>query len=256
MMDVVGIEKTQDKELTLRAHLEELRRRLIWSVIAVVITTGVSIVFAEHIFEFLKSRAGDDVHFQYIEVTEMVGIYMKLCLYSGVVLALPFLIYQMVMFIRPALTSSEKRYLYTLLPGVVIFFFAGAAFTYYVFLPPALDFLIDFPLVGDDLADADIRLGNYISFVSKMLFVMGLIFELPILIYFFTRIGVLSPQGLARYRKFAFVGAFVVSAIVTPTIDPINQTIVAIPIVVLYEVGILLARVAQRQRRGSAESET
>jgi len=250
----MGINDAKEKNLTLMEHLAELRQRLIKSVIAVVITTGVSFAFARQLFEFFQSRAGDDVYFQYIEVTEMVGLYMKLCLYSGIVLALPFLIYQIVMFVRPALTSNEKKYLYVLLPGVVLFFFAGAAFAYYVFLPPALEFLIDFPLTSG-IAEPQIRIGPYISMVAKMLLVMGLVFELPIIIYFFTRIGIITPRGLSKYRKFSYVGAFIVSAIVTPTIDPVNQTIVAIPIIILYEIGILLSKLAIRQRSNPVEDQ-
>lgn len=254
MMNVMGIKKTKEKDLTLKGHLDELRQRLIRSVIAIVITTGVSFAFAEQLFDFFQSRAGDDVIFQAIDVTEQVGIYMKLCLYSGLVLALPFLIYQLVMFVRPALTPDEKKYLYLLLPGVVVFFFAGAAFTYYIFLPPALDFLIDFPFTPDSI-EPQIRIGNYVSIVARMLLVMGLVFELPIVIYFFTRIGLVTPRGLAKYRRFAYVGAFIVSAIVTPTIDPLNQTIVAIPIIILYEVGILLSKLARRQRSRTVDGQ-
>ncbi|MFC1924859.1 twin-arginine translocase subunit TatC, partial [Chloroflexota bacterium] len=242
----MGIKQKKNKELTFKGHLDELRSRLIKSVIAVVITTGISFAFARQIFDFFKSRA-EDVEFIYIDVTEGIGIYMKLCLYSGVVLALPFLIYQLVMFIHPALTRAERKYLYFLLPGVLVFFFAGAVFTYYIFLPPALDFLINFSLI-EGIAEPQIRIGNYISIVAKMLLVMGLVFELPLIIYFLTMIGVVTPQWLSRYRRFAYVGAFVISAIVTPTIDPVNQTIVAIPIIILYELGILLSRLARRQR--------
>lgn len=251
----MGTKKTKENDLTLRGHLDELRQRLIKSVIAVVITTGVSFVFARRIFDFFQSRAPEDTVFIAIEVTEKIGIYMKLCLYSGLVLALPFLIYQMVMFVHPALTRTERKYLYMLLPGVILFFFAGAAFTYYIFLPPALQFLIDFPLM-EDVAISQIRIGSYISIVAKMLLIMGLIFELPIIMYFLARIGVITSKWLSKYRKFAYVCAFIVSAIVTPTIDPINQTIVAIPIILLYEVGILFSKIAQRQRSSSMESQT
>lgn len=253
MTNVMPIGKTKEKNLTLKEHLIELRQRLIKSVIAIVITSSISFIFAEQIFEFFKSRAPKDTVFIAIEVTEKIGVYMKLCLYSGLVLALPFLIYQLVMFVRPALTRDEKKYLYILLPGVILFFFAGAAFTYYVFLPPAMEFMIDFPLM-DDIAISQIRIGNYISVVAKLILVMGLVFELPIIIYFFARIGLITPKGLSRYRRFAYVGAFIIAAIVTPTIDPINQTIVAIPIMVLYEVGILLSKLANRQRQAAENS--
>jgi sec-independent protein translocase protein TatC len=246
----LGIGRKKEKDLTLRGHLDELRERLIKSVLAVLVATGISFAFARRIFDFLTSRA-EDVDFIYIEVTEMVGVYMKVCLYSGIALALPVIIYQLVMFVHPALTRSERGYLYLLMPAVVVFFFAGAAFTYYVFLPPALEFLIDFPLTSG-IAEPEIRIGNYVSVVTRMLLVMGLIFELPLVIYFLTKIGVVTPEWLAKWRRFAVVGAFVVSAIVTPTFDPVNQTIVAIPMILLYEIGILLSKLASRGKARAA----
>lgn len=256
MIDVMGIKQEKEKALTLRGHLVELRRRLLWSVIAVVITTGISFAFARRIFDFLESRAPgpeEGVIIVFVEVTEMIGTYMKVCLYSGIVLALPFLIYQMVMFVHPALTRQEKRYLYLLMPGVLLFFAAGAAFGYIVFLPRALDFLLNFPWLNT--ADPYISIGNYISVVTRLLLAMGLIFELPLVMFFLSKIGVVSPQGLSRYRKFAIVGAFIVAAFITPTPDPVNQTIVAVPIILLYEVGILLAKLARRQAPAPAESQ-
>jgi len=256
MIDVTGIKQKKEKDLTLKGHLVELRRRLIWSVVAVVITTAISFAFARRIFDFLESRAPgpeEGVTIIFVEVTEMIGTYMKVCLYSGVVLALPFIIYQIVMFVRPALTRQEKTYLYLLMPGVLLFFAAGAAFGYIVFLPRALDFLLNFPWLNS--ADPYISIGNYISVVTRLLLAMGLIFELPLVMFFLSKIGVVSPQGLSRFRKFAIVGAFIVAAIVTPTPDPVNQTIVAIPIILLYEVGILLAKLARRQAPAPAESQ-
>jgi sec-independent protein translocase protein TatC len=151
------------------------------------------------------------------------------------------------MFINPALTRQEKKYLYMLMPAAVIFFFAGATFTYFIFLPRALEFLLNFPLL--DSAEPYISLGNYISVSIKLLFVMGLVFELPIFIYFFTKLGIITPQWLSKYRRFAIVGAFIVAAIVTPTFDPINQLILAIPIMLLYEIGILLSKLAYRGKK-------
>ena len=237
--------RNEDKRLTLLGHLEELRRRLVYSVIFLVITIGVSFVFAEQIFDFLISRVPPDVPLIYTEVAEKISIYMKVCLYSGIILAMPFLLYQAVMFIRPALTRKERGYLYLLLPAVLLFFLGGAAFAYYVFLPKALEFLLE----GSYLSDIEpyIKIGDYVSFVVQIVFYMGLVFELPVIAFFLAKIGVVSHQWLARQRKWAFVAAFILAAIITPTPDPINQTIVAVPIVLLYELGIWLAWFARRK---------
>ena len=239
---------TQDDKLTIIGHLKEFRKRLMWMAIAVALGTAVSFYFAEDIIDILKSAA-TGVQLQAIEPTEMFGTYFKLAFACGLALASPVIIYEAVMFIRPALTSSERRYLYTLLPGVMIAFAIGVAFAYWELIPPAMTFLFNF---GSDVANVEWRIGNYIDLIIRLLFAIGLCFELPIAIYFLTKIGVVTVQKLTRFRKFALLSAFVIAAIVTPTFDPVNQCIVAIPLILLYEVGILLARIAQRGRKEPA----
>ena len=232
-----------DKKLSILGHIAELRRRLILSVIAVVITTIVSFVFADEIFHIL-TRPIQGYNLIYIEITEMIGAYTRVCLVSGVILAMPFLIYQFVMFVSPALTSKEKRYIYLVLPWVALMFVGGVVFAYFVMLPPALRFLFTF---GSDIATPQIKIGNYISVVSRILLAVGLVFELPVITTFLARLGIVSPRWLASKRKFAFIFAFVLAAIITPTIDPINQCIVAVPLVVLYEMSIWLAKLVYRR---------
>lgn len=214
--------------------------------LTVVITTGLSFVFAEWIIRFLKSRAPDSILFIYTEVTEFWSMYFSVSLVSGIALALPFLLYQLVMFVAPALTSTEKKYLYSLLPAVLAFFAAGVAFGYFVLLPPALNFMLNPPFAAD-IAAPQIRIGNYISVVTRLLFIMGAAFETPMVMLFLGKIRVLSVKRLTRFRKWVFVLAFVVSGIVTPTMDPVNQTLLAVPLVLLFELGILLIRIFVRQ---------
>jgi len=242
----------KDEKLTITGHLGEFRKRLMWSAIAVAITTAISFVFAKYIFIILESRA-EGIELIYIEMTEMIGTYFKVALFSGLALATPVLIYETVMFIRPALSHKERRYLYTLLPGVLIAFVIGVLFAYFVLVPPAAKFLISF---GSDIATPQIRVGNFISLMVRLIFSIGLCFELPIVVYFLTKIGVLTVKKLSRFRKFALIGAFIIGAIITPTPDPINQSIVALPLIALYEVGILLARIAQRGRKEYANEES
>ncbi len=233
------------------SHLEDIRKRLIKCVIVVVITTIASFIFAKDIFNILKSRAGD-INLIYIEMAEMISTYFKVALISGVVLALPFIVYQLVMFIRPGLTSNERKYLYILLPSVILSFAAGVAFGYFVLLPPAIKFLMSF---GSDIATPQIRVGNYVSLLTTLLFAIGLCFETPLLIFFLAKIHVVSAEMLSKFRKFAIVGAFIIGAVITPTFDPINQTLVAAPLIVLYEIGILLARLAWRGERHQLQQE-
>ncbi|MBI4295264.1 MAG: twin-arginine translocase subunit TatC [Chloroflexi bacterium] len=233
------------ESLTLMGHLDELRGRLVKCAIAVLLGTAVSFAFARNIFHVFTSRS-PDIEFVYIEVTELVSIYMKVALLSGLALALPFILYQVVMFIAPALSRREKTYLYLLLPGAMVFFLGGAVFAYFILLPPALKFLIA-PPFAEGIATPQIRIGSYIAVITRLLFVIGLVFDTPLVIFLLAKIGVVSYKTLMRHQRLAVVGAFVIAAIVTPTFDPVNQTLVAAPLIVLYELGIFLAWLARRK---------
>lgn len=233
---------SEEKKLTIIGHLEELRKRLLRVLIAVGIATAISFFFVKYIFALLESRA-EGINLIYIEMTEMLGTYCKVAFMSGLALAMPVVVYELVMFIQPALTRKEKRYLYTLLPGVMLSFAAGVIFGYFVLIPPAAHFLITF---GSDIATPQIKVGNFVSVMVRLLFAIGLCFETPIIIFFLSKIGVITPQKLAEYRKHAIVGAFVLGAIITPTFDPVNQSLVAIPLIFLYEIGIWLAKLAKK----------
>ncbi len=232
----------EDKELTLLGHLEDFRKRLMWISLAVIIGTAVSFVFAEDIIESLKS-VSDKVTLQAIDPTETIVTYFKLALTCGLVLATPVILFEVVMFLRPALTSREKYYLYTMLPGVLIAFVLGAAFAYLILLPPAIDFLFNF---GSDVADVEWRISKYITLITRLIFAIGLCFELPVVMFFLAKIGVVTSSQLRKFRRWAIVLAFIASAFITPTPDPVNQGLVAIPLILLYEVGIVLAWIAGR----------
>ncbi len=235
---------SKEKKLTFMDHIRELRGRLTWSVLALVITTIISFVFADRIFHFLIKPAGN-IHLIYTEMTEMLSTYMIVSLAGGVVLAMPFFVYQIVMFVSPALTRREKRYVYIALPWITLMFVGGVAFGYFILLPPAMKFLISF---GSDIATPQIKIGNYITLVTRLLVAIGAVFETPVIITFLSRIGVVSPQWLSHVRKWAYIGAFILAAIITPTMDPINQSLVAAPLIVLYEISIILSKIVYRRR--------
>ena len=249
MVEATKGKRGKEQKLTLLGHLQEIRRRLFYSVIALIITVAISFFFTSRIIKFLEEPVLGKASIIVIEMTEMISIWFKVCLYSAFIMALPFFIYQLVMFIRPAMTRKERGYLYAMLPAVVLFFLAGTAFAWFVFLPHAIDFLLTF---GSDLALSQIRLGNLISFEVQIIFWMGVVFELPVLTFFLSKIGILTHQWLAKQWKWAFVGSFVVGAVVTPTPDPINCTIVSIPIFLLYLLGILTAWLGRRGKKSPA----
>jgi len=240
-----------DKEMTFTSHLAELRQRLIKSVIALVIATLISTIFARYIFEFLIIPAPDDISLIYTELTGMLSTYFKVALMGGFVLAMPVLVYQGMMFVSPALTRREKRYVYLALPWIMFMFLAGFAFGYFILVPPATNFLLNFM---SDIARPEIKIDNYISIVTRLLVAIGIVFETPVIITFLARLGVIKPEMLSRRRRWAVVVSFILAAVITPTFDPINQSLVAIPLIILYELSILLAKIAYRKRTEAAES--
>ncbi len=235
------------KELTFMGHLEELRQRLIKAIVAVIVCIVPAFVFYRQIFGVITRPAGD-INLIYTEMTEMMGTIMKVTLYSGLALAMPFVVYQVVRFVAPALTRSEKRALYLLLPGIFVSFLAGVCFGYFVAVPPAVRFLLSF---GQPIATPQIKVGNYVSLVTTLLFALGVVFETPLVVFFLAKIRVVTPKMLSDRRKYAALAAFVVAAIITPTFDPVNQTIIALPIIVLYELSIWLAKLATRGSKRS-----
>jgi sec-independent protein translocase protein TatC len=244
---VVNAVAARDEEgrMPFMLHLKELRDRLMYSVIAVVITTGIALVLGNRIIEALIRPAGD-IHLVAVELLENMGVWFKVSLWSGVILAMPFLVYQLFAYVSPGLTSREKGMVLKILPAIALMFFAGVAFAYFVALPPAIHFLYTF---NEQIAETLIRIDNYISVVTRLILVVGLVFETPIIIMGLARLGVVSPQWLAARRRMWIIVAFVLAAIITPTFDPINQTIIAVPLILLLELGILLSRLVYKKKR-------
>ncbi len=232
----------EEKKLSIFEHLAELRKRLIRSLIAVAITSILSFIFYQQIFDILLYPA-QGVALQAIDMTEMIGTIMRVCLVSGIILAMPWLTYELIMFVSPALTRREKGYVYLILPWIALMFLAGVVFGYFVMIPRMISFLLSF---GGHIATIQPRIGNYISIVTRLLLVIGFVFEMPVLTTFLARLGVLKPKWLSDRRKAAVIVAFILAALITPTIDPINQCIVAAPLIVLYEMSIWLAKLVYK----------
>jgi sec-independent protein translocase protein TatC len=239
---------SDEKKTGILDHLRELRKRLLWSVAAVVITTSVCFFFITDIIDILKEPAGD-VNLIFIEMTEGFSTYMRVALMSGIVLAMPFLIYQFLMFVIPALTRAERRAVLIILPIITLMFAGGITFGYFYLIPPATKFLLG---IGTELAEQQIRVSNYISFITRLLIGIGILFELPVLTSFLARMGIITYKWLASRRKIMILFSFVVAAILTPTPDAVNQSIVAGTMIVLYEISIWLAWLLQKRREKAA----
>ncbi len=233
-----------DEKKGLFSHLTELRRRLIICLAALAIGIITAFAFADQLFRILILPAGD-INLIFVEVTEMLGAYMQVCLVGGIILAMPVLAYELIIFIAPALTPTEKRYVWIALPFILIMFAGGVLFGYFVLIPPAMQFLLG---LGSGIATPQIRIGNYISLVARLLLAIGLVFELPVITTFLTRLGIISSRQLLAQWKWAVICAFILGALITPTIDPVNQTLVALPLIMLYFLSILLARLFEKRK--------
>jgi len=237
-------EISNENKTSILAHLRELRRRLVWSVIVLVIAAFACFFFVEEIFEILKAPAGD-IDLVFIEMTEGFTTFMRISLAGGFVISMPFLIYQFLMFVIPALTRREKKMVFFLLPIITVMFVGGLLFGYYYLIPPAAGFLLNF---GTDVAEPQIRMSNYIDFITRLLIALGIMFELPVLTSFLARMGVITSKWLADRRRIMIIFSFVLAAIITPTPDAVNQSIVAGTLIVLYEISIWTAKLVQKRQ--------
>ncbi len=242
-------EKNKEARMPITSHFSEMRRRLVRSVIAILFFTIVAFVFWEQIFDFMIAPAPEDINLQSIEVMEMISNIFKVCLTAGLILSMPFLVYQLIAFLSPALNPNEKRYIYYTLPIIAFLFLGGVAFAYFVALPPALGFLFSF---GGDVVEIAPRITSYVDIITRMLLAVGLSFETPLILMVLARLGVVSSQWLASKRKIWIIVAFILAAIITPTFDPLNQTIIALPLIVLYEISIWLTKLVQRRPKEEA----
>lgn len=259
----------QDEKMPLTEHLAELRKRLIIAISAVGIGFVLSFYFSKSIFNYLTKPLSSEIAFRlefpfiffiekntpslvFLAPTEALWMYLKISLIAGLFLTLPIVFYQLWKFIAPGLLPKEKHYA---LPFVVLsttLFFLGAIFCFYFTLPFAIRFLLSY---GTDQLKPMLSVGNYIDFCLKFLLAFGLIFEIPLAIIFLSRIGLVTPAFLARNRKYAILLAFMVAAILTPTPDVFNMTLMAIPIILLYEAGVLAARIFRKKKVEPSESE-
>jgi len=235
---------SENKQMTILEHLLELRQRLIKAILALIITTFVSLLFTRRFLALLTAPMGDNLP-QALSPTEAIVIYFKVALIGGLVLAMPVIVYQLIRFIVPGLYSHEKRYLLIIVPAASLLFAAGVAFAYYVMLPAAIPFLLNF--MGDIIRQ-QWSIEKYISLVTGLMFWVGVIFETPLVVAFLAYLGVVSPGMLWKNFGYAVVLIAIIAAVATPTPDPINMTLLMLPLVLLYLLSILLALLVYRRR--------
>jgi sec-independent protein translocase protein TatC len=229
----------EEKEMTIMGHLVELRSRFLYILIGMVITTIIGFVIAPNILDYIAKPIGGVGNLQSIEVTESIGVYMRVALLSGVILAMPIIVYELLMFILPGLSKSEKRWVYLAIPVASLLFLIGVLFAYFVMLPAAVPFLVGFLPVK-----TIIRLSNYIEFVTNIMFWIGLAFESPLLVFVLAKFHIVTGPMLLKQWRIAIVIIAVISAMITPTVDPVNMGLLMLPLTILYFLSVLLAYLA------------
>jgi len=232
-------------------HIEALRMHLLRIVLGLAAGVGISFAFTEKIIMFLAGPVGGLDALKAIEVTESVGVFMRVALLSGVALALPYIAFELWLFAAPGLKSRERKFGLVGIPLATILFIGGMVFCFKILLPSALPFLLNFMGIK-----AELRPQSYFTFVTGLMFWIGLFFEFPLVIYVLTAIGFVKPQILSQQWRLAIVIISIIAAAVTPTVDPVNMGLVMLPTTLLYFVSIGLSYIAYAGRvRKESEKE-
>lgn len=238
----------EEEKLPLTSHLEELRKRIIICLVAIGVGFCISYFFVEHIFAFisrpLTAVLPHDSSFIFTGITEAFFTYLKLSLFSGIFLASPVIIFQLWKFVAPGLYENEKKYLLPFIFFGTFFFVAGIAFCYFIVLPAAFKFFVSYNTSTIRMLPS---LGEYLSFTCIFLLAFGIVFEVPVVIICLAKLGIIKEKHLTSNRKIVIIGAFIVSAILTPTPDAINQSLMALPLIVLYELSIFMVRFIEKK---------
>lgn len=253
----------EDSKLPLTAHLAEFRKRIFISLGSVLLILLVVFNYSEKIFDILtlplKSELKLDFTNPYFHMklkpptslvflapAEAFWMHFKVSFITALILSLPVIFYQLWKFISPGLLAKEKKYVLPFVFFATGLFIAGALFCFLIILPFAMTFLLGYKT--ENIVPM-LSVGSYIDFCLKFIMAFGAIFELPLVIIFLTRLGIVTPKTLSKNRKYAVLFAFVGGAVLTPTPDAFNQTLMAVPIIILYEIGILLSLIMQRRRK-------
>ena len=238
------------EQMPLTTHLEELRRKLIISGVSWLVAFLACYAYAEQLFDLIagpvRLALPEGTSLVFITATEPFFTYLKISALAALLVSMPVIFWQLWSFIAPGLYKNEKRYVLPFVLASTLCFATGAFFGYSFVFPMAFKVLIEFGIGSGDL-NAMLSMGSYLSLSSKLLLAFGLVFELPVVIFFLARLGVVDHKMLARNRKFALLAAFLIGAMLTPP-DVFSQTALAVPFIVLYEIGIIVARLFGKRR--------
>ncbi|MEW6600171.1 MAG: twin-arginine translocase subunit TatC [Nitrospirota bacterium] len=249
----------------LTEHLGELRNRIFVSLIAVVITFGVCFYYSEYIFSVLISPLKYTLEFSsaspyisfvpskspginlvFLAPAEALWMHMKIAFISALIICSPLIFFEVWRFVAPGLLSKEKKYALPFIFTTTFLFLIGALFCFIIVLPFAMNFLLNYKTEN---LQPMISVDKYVDFCLKFIMAFGAIFELPVILVFLTRMGIVTNEFLAKNRKYAVLIAFIVAAVLTPTPDAFNQTLMAVPIIILYEAGIWASRLFNKKKK-------
>ncbi len=243
-LDEEGIEP--EKEMTFLEHLEELRWRIIYSLIGIVVGTIVAWIFIDFLVDvvLLKPAKDSGAMLQNLRPFGQLFLYMQIAIMVGMIISIPNIFYQFWQFISPALRKKEKRYIFWIVAFSSICFLGGIAFAYFAMLPLTLKFATQF---GSESIKNEFAIDEYMSIIISVMLAAGFVFELPMISFFLSKLGILKPSFMRKYRRHSIVIIMILAAFLTPGADPVSQLVLAVPLVVLYEISILISKISQKK---------
>jgi len=237
---------SSDFEMSFLDHIEELRWRIIYSLIGVVVFTIVAWIFIDPLVEvvLLKPARDANASLQNLRPFGQLFLYVQVAIIVGIVASLPNIFYQLWKFIAPALKKRERKYIVWIVFFSTFCFLTGIAFSYFVMLPLAMKFAAQF---GSEAIKNEFSIEEYMSIIISVMLAAGVVFELPMVSFFLTKLGILTPKFMRKYRRHAIVIILILAAFLTPGADPVSQVILAVPLVLLYEISIFISKLSSKK---------
>lgn len=243
---IPGEDSSEESDMPFLDHLEELRWRLIYALLGILSCTILSWVFIDELVDYvlLIPAIHSGLKLQNLKPFGQLFIYFEIALVAGIVISIPNTLYQVWSFIAPALKRREKKYVLLIVAFSSVCFLSGIVFAYFVMLPMSLSFAANF---GSASIENNIAIDEYFSIIISIMLAAGVIFELPMVSFFLSKLGILTPKFMRRYRRHAIVVIMILAAILTPGTDPVSQVVLAVPLFLLYEISIFVSKISQRK---------
>ncbi len=240
-------EQTVEAEMSFLEHLEELRWRIVYSLIGIVIGTILAWIFIEYLVDgiLLLPAKKADIHLQNLRPFGQLFLFLQIAFIAGGILSLPNIFYQLWKFISPALKANERKYISLIVTASTLCFLAGIVFAYYVMLPMTLKFAGQF---GSSEIENNFAISEYFSIIISVMLGAGVVFELPVLSFILSKIGIITPKLMRKFWRHAIVTILILAAVLTPGTDPIAQIFLAVPLVLLYEISIFVSKIAYKKK--------